>query len=91
MPIFMSLVNQGKVIWIISFHTKTTHRIAIAISEYGKLRKATSKSDFLECLESLIEVTHDAAEVSMQVIDGAAFVNMNRPKVIFNIWNVLPR
>ena len=63
-----------------NFFSHENHAFPIAISEYGKLRKATSKSDFLECLESLIEVTHDAPEVSMKVIDGAAFVNMNRPK-----------
>ena len=33
---------------------------------------------YLEYLESLIEVTHDASVVSMKVIDGATFVNMNR-------------
>ena len=31
-------------------------------------------------MESLVDVTHDAPDVSMKVIDGAAFVNMNRPK-----------
>ena len=31
-------------------------------------------------MESLVDVTYDAPDVSMKVIDGAAFVNMNRPK-----------
>ena len=63
-----------------NFFSHENHAFPVAISEYGKLRKATSKSDFLECFESLIEVTHDSPEVSMKVVDGAAFVNMNRPK-----------
>ena len=62
-----------------NFFSHENHAFPVAISEYGKLRKATSKSDFLECLESLIEVTHEAPVVSMKIIDGAAFVNMNRP------------
>ena len=62
-----------------NFFSHENHAFPVAISEYGKLRKATSKSDFLECLESLIDVTHEAPVVSMKVIDGAAFVNMNRP------------
>ena len=63
-----------------NFFAHNNHAFPVSISEYGKLRKATSKSDFLQCMESLVDVTHDAPDVSMKVIDGAAFVNMNRPK-----------
>ena len=58
----------------------------VSISEYGKIRKAISKSDFLQCMESLIDVTHDAPDVSTKVIDGVAFVNMNRPKLSTTYW-----
>ena len=63
-----------------NFFACDNHAFSVSISEYGKLRKATSKSDFLQCMESLVDVTYDAPDVSMKVIDGAAFVNMNRPK-----------
>ena len=33
-----------------------------------------------EKMESLVDVTYDAPDVSMKVTDGAAFVNVNRPK-----------
>ena len=62
-----------------NFFSHENHSFPISLSEYGKLRKATSKSDFIQCLETNVEVKYDAPEVSMKVIDGAAFVNMNRP------------
>ena len=63
-----------------NFFAHENHAFPVSLSEYGKLRKATSKSDFLQCMESLADVTYDAPDVSMKVIDGAAFTNMNRPK-----------
>lgn len=64
-----------------NFFSHENHAFPISISEYGKLRKATSKSDFIQSLESIVEFKFDAPPVSMKVIDGAAFVNMNRPKL----------
>ena len=63
-----------------NFFACENHAFSVSISEYGKLRKATSKSDFLQCMESLVDVTYDAPDVSMKVIDGAACLNMNGPK-----------
>ena len=56
------------------------HENHVSTSEYRKLGKATSKSDFFQCIESLVDVIYDAPDVSMKVIHRAAFVNMNRPK-----------
>ena len=42
--------------------------------------KTTSKWHFLQYMESLVDVTYDAPDVSMKVIDEAAFVDMNRTK-----------
>ena len=63
-----------------NFFAHKNHVFPVSISEQGKLRKATSKSDFLQCMESLVDVTYDAPGILMKVIDGVAFVNMNRPK-----------
>ena len=63
-----------------NFFAHENHTFPVSISEYGKLRKCTSKSHFLQCVESMAEVKYDAPEVSMKVIDGAAFVNMNPPR-----------
>ena len=63
-----------------NFFAHENHAFPVPISEYDKLRKATSKFDFLHCMRSLVNVTYNAPDVSMKVIDGAAFVNMNRPK-----------
>ena len=37
-----------------NFFAHENHAFPDSISEYGKLRKATSKSDFLQCMESLM-------------------------------------
>ena len=63
-----------------TFFSHENHSFPVSISEYGKLRKAIAKSDFIECLESKVEVKYEAPNVAMKIIDGAAFVNMNRPK-----------
>ena len=63
-----------------NFFSHENHSFPVSISEYGKLRKAIAKSDFIECLESKVEVKYEAPNVAMKIIDGAAFVNMNRPK-----------
>ena len=63
-----------------NFFAHENHAFPVSLSEYGKLRKATSKSHFLQCMVSLADVTYDVPDVSMKVIDGAAFANMNRPK-----------
>ena len=44
-----------------------------SIFKYGKLRKCTAKSDFLQCIESLVKVKYDAPDNLMKSIDGAAF------------------
>ena len=41
----------------------------IAISEYGKLRKCASKSDFLKCLYEIEETSVESPKVDMKVID----------------------
>ena len=70
-------VNQDKVI----FFSHENHAYPVSISEYGKLRKCAAKSDFLRCLEDLVAPCHEPPNVDMMIIDGAAFVNINQPKV----------
>ena len=68
----MSLVNQGEVVLIIFFNTKTTH--------FPQQFQNTENFEKQHLNQILLKGTHDAPEASMEVIDGAAFVNMNRPK-----------
>ena len=63
-----------------NFFSHENHSYPVSISEYGKLRKCTSKSDFLKCLFGYGEPHEESPMVDMIVIDGAAFVNMNSPK-----------
>ena len=60
---------------------KTIHNsYPVSLSEYGRRRKCTAKSDFLKCLEDLADSSFEPTEVNTKVVDGAAFVNMNQPK-----------
>ena len=52
----------------------------ISLSEYGRLRKCSNKSDFLKCLEDLSEPSLESPDVEVKIVDGAAFVNINQPK-----------
>ena len=63
-----------------NFFTHENHEYPISISEYGKLRKCTAKSDFLKCLDELSESSYERPIVEAKIIDGAAFINMNAPK-----------
>ena len=63
-----------------NFFSHENHSYPPSISEYGKLRKCTSKSDFLKCLLMYGEFQEEIPKVDAVVIDGAAFVNMNPPK-----------
>ena len=63
-----------------SFFSHENHSYPIAISEYGKLRKCSAKSDFLKCLDNLVEVYYESPNVDVKIVDGAAFVNMNPPR-----------
>ena len=56
------------------------HKYPPSISEYGKIRKPTSKSDFLSCLPKDV-ITFERPLVDAYVIDGPAFVHMNTPKM----------
>ena len=54
--------------------------IISTIIDYGKIRKATAKSDFIACLEKIGSFTA-YKNTSTDVIDGPAFVHMNAPTV----------
>ena len=48
----------------------------VSVSDWVKLRKCTSKPDFLHCIESMVKVKYDALGVLLKVIDGATFINI---------------
>ena len=62
-----------------SFFSHENHSYPVSLSEYGKLRKCNAKSDFLKCLNQVIEPQFDSPNVDMKVVDGEAFVNKNPP------------
>ena len=62
------------------FFSHMNHEYPPSISEYGKIRKPTSKSDFLSCLPKDV-ITFERPLVDAYVIDGPAFVHMNTPKM----------
>ena len=57
-----------------NFFTHENHSFPVSISEYGDLGKY-SKSDFIACLTSIIELLYEATAVNGIVIDGAAMVH----------------
>ena len=61
------------------FFSRENHSYPVSISDYGKLRKCSAKSDFLTCLYELLPPTAEPPRTEMKVIDAAAFVNMNPP------------
>ena len=63
-----------------SFFAHENHSYPVSISEYGRLRKCNSKSDFLKCLDAFVSPSDEPPIVQMKVLDGAAFVNMNPPR-----------
>lgn len=52
----------------------------VSLSEYGRPRKHTAKSDFLTCQVELDSSSSEPPEVEAKIIDGAAFININTPK-----------
>ena len=63
-----------------SFFAHENHSYPVSISEYGRLRKCSAKSDLLKCLEEVVEPSFSPPGVEVKVIDGAAFVNINMPR-----------
>ena len=61
------------------FFSHENHSYPISISEYGKLRKCTGKSDFLKCLNEIIDPSEEQPVTQAKIIDGAALINMNPP------------
>ena len=61
-----------------NFFSHENHSYPI-LSEYGRLRKCSNKSDFLKCLEDLSKPSLESP-VEAKIVDGAAFVNINQPK-----------
>ena len=66
------------------FFCHENHDYPPALSDYGNLRRPTSKSDVLKCLSKSSEESNEAPPVDAYVIDGAAFVHMNPPKFSTN-------
>ena len=57
-----------------NFFIHENHLYPPSISEYGKLRKCLTKSDFLVFLNGLTEPIYDPPNIEMKVIDGACCV-----------------
>ena len=71
------------------FFRHENHEYFLSISEYGKIRRPTVKSDFLKCLPTEMDETVDQASVTWYdaplvdacIIDGPTLVQMNAPKL----------
>ena len=62
-----------------NFFAHTNHEIPISISDCGGLLKPTSKSDALSCVIPDELKKFEAPLTEAYVIDGPAFVNINKP------------
>ena len=56
-----------------NFFAHENHSFPVAISEYGKLRKSTNKSDYLDCLDVYVKKSFESPDVDMKVIDVCSF------------------
>ena len=54
------------------------HAFPVSISEYGKLRVAKEKSEFMQLLHKVIEPQYEEPNVQMKRIDRTTFVNIYR-------------
>ena len=63
-----------------NFFAHENYACPVSLSEYGKLRKSSAKSDFLQCLNYIVKPSLLPPNVAAKIIDAAAFVNINKPK-----------
>ena len=67
------------------FFRHENHEYPPSLSDYGNIRKPLAKSDFLKCLvgdgiDQEVEELFDEPSVEAALIDGAALVQMTKPK-----------
>ena len=69
------------------FFRHENHNFPPSLSDHGKIRKPTSKSDFINCLPELVDESYHSSvirysrpEVDAIIVDGPALVQMNPPK-----------
>ena len=77
---YLFIARQSREGGLYSFFAHENRSYPISISEYGRLKKCNSKSDFLKCLDAYGTPSNEPPAVQMKVIGGAAFVNMNPPR-----------
>ena len=63
-----------------NFFTHKNHAYPVSLSEYGKLRKCSTKSDFLQCLNDTVKPSLSPPILEVKIIDAAGYVNINKPK-----------
>ena len=69
------------------FFYHENHEYPPSLSDYGSIRKPTSKVDYLKCLPQFIDDSnkgtyekHDAPNLNGCITDGVALVQMNNPR-----------
>ena len=62
------------------FFRHENHVFPVSISEYVKLSAAKDKPELTQLLHKVFEPQYEELNVEMKVIDGAAFVNIYRPR-----------
>ena len=62
------------------------HAFPVSISEYGKLRVAKEKSEFMQLLHKVIEPQYEEPNVQMKRIDRTTFVNIYRLRTSKTFW-----
>ena len=62
-----------------NFFSLENHPYPVSISEYGRLRPAKSKADFIPIIETLQGPSYVAPVVDALVLDGQGFVHTNPP------------
>ena len=72
------------------FFFHENHSYPISISEYGKLRKCTGKSDFLKCLNEIIDPSEEQPVTQVKIIDGWRSTHQYEPTTLIkSVWRLL--
>ena len=77
----VNLVNAN----LDDFFKHENHAYPPSLSDYGKIRKASAKSDFLKCLNKInasppVEIMYNQPCADSALIDGAVMVQMSNPR-----------
>ena len=78
----ISTLEADRRLYASLFVAHENHGYLVSLSKCGKLRKCSTKSDFLQRLNDIVKPNLSPPNVEVKIIDAAAFVNISKPKTL---------